>query len=62
MITFGLFSGVELVGLGIVALLIFGPNKLPELGKSLGKGIKEFKAASTGEESQEVKEEAKQNS
>ena len=29
----------------IVALLVFGPKKLPELGKSLGKGIREFKKA-----------------
>ena len=27
-------------------LLIFGPSKLPEIGKSLGKGIREFKSAS----------------
>ncbi|MDP4126034.1 MAG: twin-arginine translocase TatA/TatE family subunit [Bacillota bacterium] len=33
----------------IIALVIFGPGKLPELGKSLGKGIREFKAASEGE-------------
>ncbi len=29
----------------VVALVIFGPGKLPELGKGLGKGIKEFKSA-----------------
>lgn len=29
----------------IIALIIFGPGKLPELGKGLGKGIKEFKTA-----------------
>jgi sec-independent protein translocase protein TatA len=29
-----------------LALLIFGPSKLPEIGKSLGKGIREFKSAS----------------
>ena len=29
-----------------VALLIFGPSKLPEIGKSFGRGIKEFKDAS----------------
>ena len=28
-----------------MALLIFGPSKLPELGRSLGRGIKEFKGA-----------------
>ena len=35
----------EMVIIFVVALLIFGPKKLPELGKSLGKGIKEFKKA-----------------
>lgn len=34
-----------LVVLGL-ALLIFGPNKLPEIGKAFGRGIKEFKDAS----------------
>lgn len=36
-----------------MALVIFGPNKLPELGKSLGQGIREFKKA-TQSISQEV--------
>lgn len=29
----------------IIALVIFGPSKLPELGRALGRGIKEFKGA-----------------
>jgi sec-independent protein translocase protein TatA len=36
---------MELVVILIVALLIFGPSKLPELGKSVGKSIREFKSA-----------------
>jgi sec-independent protein translocase protein TatA len=36
----------ELVIIFIVALIVFGPRKLPELGRSLGKGIAEFKRAS----------------
>ncbi len=36
----------ELVIIFIVALVIFGPRKLPELGRSLGKGLTEFKRAS----------------
>lgn len=36
----------ELLFILVVVLLIFGPNKLPEIGKSLGKGIREFKQAS----------------
>ncbi len=35
----------ELILIFVVALLVFGPKKLPELGKSLGKGLKEFKRA-----------------
>ena len=37
---------MELIFLGLLAVLIFGPKKLPELGKSLGKGLAEFKRAS----------------
>jgi len=36
----------ELIIIFILALIIFGPRKLPELGKSLGKGLAEFKRAS----------------
>ena len=35
----------ELVVLLVIALLIFGPSKLSELGKGLGEGIKNFKSA-----------------
>lgn len=33
----------------IIALIIFGPKRLPELGRSLGKGIREFKGSISGE-------------
>jgi TatA/E family protein of Tat protein translocase len=36
----------ELIVIFIVALLVFGPKKLPELGKALGRGLAEFKRAS----------------
>lgn len=36
----------ELIVIFVIALIFFGPKKLPELGKSLGKGIAEFKKAS----------------
>ena len=36
----------ELLLIFVVALLVFGPKKLPEIGKSLGKGLAEFKKAS----------------
>ena len=35
----------EILVIFIIALLVFGPKKLPDLGKSLGKGIREFKKA-----------------
>lgn len=34
----------------VVALLVFGPSKLPQLGDALGKGIRNFKRASGGED------------
>ena len=43
------FIGVpELILLGIVLLLIFGPKRLPEIGKSMGKGMREFKQSVSG--------------
>ena len=36
----------ELLGIMVVALIIFGPRKLPELGRSLGRSLSEFKRAS----------------
>lgn len=41
----GLFQPTHLLVLAGIALLIFGPKKLPELGKGLGDGIRGFKAA-----------------
>lgn len=38
----------ELVLILLLALLIFGPGKLPEVGKALGKSIREFKSATSG--------------
>ena len=36
----------EIIVIFIIVLIVFGPRKLPELGKSLGKGLAEFKKAS----------------
>jgi len=36
----------EIIVIFILALIVFGPRKLPELGKTLGKGLAEFKKAS----------------
>jgi len=58
-ITFGFLTPTTTVILLIIALVIFGPGKLPELGKALGKGINEFKAATNGEEKKEEVKEVK---
>ena len=46
----GLFQPMHLLIIAGIALLIFGPKKLPELGKGLGDGIRGFKTAMSGEE------------
>ena len=46
---FGL-GGSEMVIILIIVLLLFGGKKIPELMKGLGKGVKEFKDASKGED------------
>jgi sec-independent protein translocase protein TatA len=46
----GLFQPMHLLVIVGIALLIFGPKKLPELGKGLGDGIRGFKAAVSGDE------------
>ncbi len=40
----------ELLILLVVVLLIFGPKRLPEMGRSLGKGMREFKDSVTGKD------------
>ena len=46
----GLFQPMHLLLIAGLALLIFGPKKLPELGKGLGDGLRGFKAAMNGRE------------
>lgn len=46
----GLFQPMHLLVLLGIALLVFGPKKLPELGKGLGDGIRIFKSAVKGDE------------
>jgi sec-independent protein translocase protein TatA len=45
----------EIVILLLVALLVFGPKRLPEMGRSLGKGMRDFKKAVSGEDGDSVK-------
>jgi sec-independent protein translocase protein TatA len=53
---FGQIGIPEIMIIMLIALLIFGPKKLPSLGKSLGEGITSFKKAISGGE-REAKEE-----
>jgi sec-independent protein translocase protein TatA len=41
---------LELVIILVVVLVIFGPKRLPDLGRSLGKGMREFKDSVTGKD------------
>lgn len=43
----------------IIALVIFGPKKLPELGRSLGRGIREFRSSVSGKDEDEGRPEEK---
>jgi sec-independent protein translocase protein TatA len=45
----GFIGFPELLLLGLVVLLVFGPKRLPEMGRSLGRGMREFKSSVTGE-------------
>ena len=40
----------------ILALVVFGPKKLPELGRSVGNGLKEFKGSLSGEDGKDENE------
>ena len=43
----------------IVALIVFGPKRLPELGHGLGRGMREFKETVTGEKKDDIEDNAK---
>jgi sec-independent protein translocase protein TatA len=40
----------EILVVLVIALIVFGPKRLPELGRSLGKGIREFKGSVSGDD------------
>lgn len=44
----GLFQPTHLLLILLIVLILFGPGKLPDLGRGLGKGIREFKDAMKG--------------
>jgi sec-independent protein translocase protein TatA len=57
---FARIGAPELILILAIALVIFGPSKLPEIGKTLGKAIKEFKSHA-GKVTEDLKVEADEN-
>jgi sec-independent protein translocase protein TatA len=58
----GLFQPTHLLVILVIALFVFGPKKLPELGQGLGKGIRSFRDSmrnATAEEPEKVETPAK---
>jgi sec-independent protein translocase protein TatA len=47
---------LEIIVILIIALVVFGPKRLPELGRSMGKGLREFKDSVTGKDDDDVRE------
>ena len=49
----GMLGTTEIIVILVIVLLLFGGRKIPELMRGLGKGVKEFKDASKGEDKKE---------
>ena len=49
----GNIGPLEIAIVLIIALIVFGPKRLPELGRSLGKGIREFRGSISGDDDDE---------
>ena len=47
---------IEIIIVLIIVLIIFGPKRLPDLGRSLGRGMREFKDSVTGKDRDELPE------
>ncbi|HWX78166.1 MAG TPA: twin-arginine translocase TatA/TatE family subunit [Candidatus Acidoferrales bacterium] len=52
----------ELLVILVIALVIFGPSKLPQIGSGLGKAIRDFKKGVSGDENDESGKEGKKES
>jgi sec-independent protein translocase protein TatA len=52
----------ELLVILVIALVIFGPSKLPQIGSGLGKAIRDFKKGVTSDDAEEPGNEAKKDS
>jgi sec-independent protein translocase protein TatA len=55
----GNIGPLEIVVVLIIALIVFGPKRLPELGSSLGRGIREFRNTVSGDKPDDDEEERK---
>jgi sec-independent protein translocase protein TatA len=53
----GNIGPLEIIIVLVIALIVFGPKRLPELGSSLGRGLREFKDTVTGDKRDEEDEE-----
>ena len=56
----GLLQPMHLLVILVIVLIIFGPGRLPEIGKGLGESIRGFKKAMSGDDNDEVKEPPKE--
>jgi sec-independent protein translocase protein TatA len=50
----GFIGFPEILLLGLVVLLVFGPKRLPEMGRSMGRGMREFKDSISGSKNDDV--------
>lgn len=55
----GLFQPTHLLVIFFIALLVFGPKKLPELGKGIGEGMRALKEGMKGTSAEQISSEAK---
>jgi sec-independent protein translocase protein TatA len=52
----GIENPIHLLFIGAVALVVLGPKRLPEMARALGKGMREFREAMSGEVQEETQE------
>jgi sec-independent protein translocase protein TatA len=52
---------LELIVVLVIALIVLGPKRLPEVGRSVGKGMREFRESLSGERDDEDEDERTQN-
>lgn len=53
------FGMPEMIIVLVIALIVVGPAKLPQLGQALGRGLRNFKKASSGEDAVQLNQETK---